>query len=67
MLLSLPNLLLKRAVTPVAKKKSSVKIAPLGNNQYRISGLKNNRKLEVKAGDIRTNAYYFSKRCYAME
>ena len=46
----------KKSSTPVAKKKSSVKIAPLGNNQYRISGLKNNRKLEVKAGDIRTNA-----------
>lgn len=42
---------------PAAKtKKSSVKVAPLGNNQYRVTGLKSNRKLVLKAGSQSTNA-----------
>ncbi|WP_063507314.1 helix-turn-helix domain-containing protein [Lactobacillus acetotolerans] len=31
--------------------KSLVKIVPLGNNQYRVTGLKNNRRLVVRAGN----------------
>lgn len=33
-----------------AVKKSNVKVTSLGNNQYRVTGLKNNRKLTIKAG-----------------
>lgn len=41
--------------TPVVKK-NKVKITKVGNNQYRVTGLKNNRNLVVKAGQQAINS-----------
>lgn len=41
----------KTKTTTPKVKKSSVKITKVGTNDYRITGLKNNRKLVIKAGD----------------
>lgn len=42
--------------TKPKKKTSSVKISSLGNNQYKVTGLKNNRQLVLQAGENATNA-----------
>ncbi|RVU69930.1 MULTISPECIES: RodZ family helix-turn-helix domain-containing protein [Lactobacillus] len=45
----------KKKIKPVVKK-SKVKVRKVGDNQYRITGMKKNRRLVIKAGDQTINA-----------